>query len=178
MVAPWWIAGGWAVDLFVGQETREHADIEIAVLRRDQLDLQQTLAHWDLRIADIGSLTVWEHGVQLPPEKHGIWGRETGLRDAWQLEIALEQSEQERWIYRRDERVSLPLAELGMRDERGIPHLAPEVVLLYKSKSPRARDDADLHRVLPRLVPTKRGWLVSAIGMIDPEHRWLEDLGR
>src|SRR5687767_9133170 len=138
MDAPWWIAGGWAVDLFVGQETREHADIEVAVLRKHQLELQRTLADWDLRIADVGSLTVWEHGVRLPPEKHGIWGREPGIRDAWQLEIALERAEGTRWVYRRDERVSLPLALLGMRDERGIPYLAPEVVLLYKSKSPRA----------------------------------------
>jgi hypothetical protein len=177
MDAPWWVAGGWAVDLFLGHQTREHADIEIAVLREDQLVLQRTLAGWDLRIADLGSLTEWERGVPLAPDKHGIWGREPGIRDAWQLEIALERSEKDRWIYRRDGRVSLSLADLGMRDERGIPYLTPEVVLLYKSKSPRARDDADLHRVLARLGPTKRGWLASAIGIIDPGHRWLEELG-
>ncbi|MFD6463810.1 nucleotidyltransferase domain-containing protein [Streptomyces roseolus] len=31
--APWCVAGGWALDLFVGSTTREHEDIEIAVPR-------------------------------------------------------------------------------------------------------------------------------------------------
>lgn len=33
----WGIAGGWAIDLFIGKETREHKDIEIAIFRKDQL---------------------------------------------------------------------------------------------------------------------------------------------
>jgi hypothetical protein len=28
---PWYIAAGWALDLFRGEQTREHEDIEIAV---------------------------------------------------------------------------------------------------------------------------------------------------
>jgi hypothetical protein len=177
MNAPWWIAGGWAVDLFLGYETRKHADIEIAVLRKDQLELRRALAGWDLRIADLGSLEEWEQGVLLPSEKHALWGREPGLRDAWQLEVAFERSDETRWIYRRDERVSLALADFGIRDERGIPYVTPEVVLLYKSKSLRPRDDADLHKILPRLTAARRRWLAVAIGTIDPQHRWLEHLG-
>ncbi|MCL4541605.1 MAG: hypothetical protein M1396_04620 [Chloroflexi bacterium] len=33
---PWFIAGGWAIDLFLGRQTRAHKDVEIAVLRQDQ----------------------------------------------------------------------------------------------------------------------------------------------
>lgn len=36
----WGIAGGWAIDLFIGKETREHKDIEIAVFRKNQLYLK------------------------------------------------------------------------------------------------------------------------------------------
>ena len=43
---PWFIAGGWAIDLFLGRVTREHADIEIAVLRTDQQFLRQHLRSW------------------------------------------------------------------------------------------------------------------------------------
>jgi len=32
---PWWIAGGWALDLFVGQVTRPHGDIDVGIFRRD-----------------------------------------------------------------------------------------------------------------------------------------------
>ncbi|AKT51650.1 nucleotidyltransferase domain-containing protein [Arsenicicoccus sp. oral taxon 190] len=36
----WAIAGGWALDLHLGEQTREHADLDILVLRRDQWVVQ------------------------------------------------------------------------------------------------------------------------------------------
>ena len=33
---PWWLGGGWAIDIWAGAPSREHEDIEICVLRRDQ----------------------------------------------------------------------------------------------------------------------------------------------
>ncbi|WP_445326865.1 nucleotidyltransferase domain-containing protein [Solibacillus sp. FSL W7-1464] len=35
------IAGGWAIDLLIGKETREHKDI--AIFRKDQLNLKAYL---------------------------------------------------------------------------------------------------------------------------------------
>lgn len=43
---PWWIAGGWAIDLFLGRQTRPHGDTDVLVLRCDQLALQQVLEGW------------------------------------------------------------------------------------------------------------------------------------
>ena len=34
--APWWIAGGQAIDLWLGRQTRPHLDLDVQVLRRDQ----------------------------------------------------------------------------------------------------------------------------------------------
>ena len=31
VTAPWYVAAGWALDLFRGGQTREHEDLEIAV---------------------------------------------------------------------------------------------------------------------------------------------------
>jgi hypothetical protein len=31
----WWVAGGWALDLFVGSRSRPHKDLDIGILRRD-----------------------------------------------------------------------------------------------------------------------------------------------
>ena len=45
---PWFVAGGWAVDLYLGCVTRTHKDIDFAVLRDNQLDLQQFLRGWGL----------------------------------------------------------------------------------------------------------------------------------
>ena len=54
--APWWIAGGWALDLFVGRQSRAHDDLDVEVLRRDQFVLQRLLAGWDPRVAAGGLL--------------------------------------------------------------------------------------------------------------------------
>ena len=31
VTVPWYVAGGWAIDLFIGRQTREHGDLEIAI---------------------------------------------------------------------------------------------------------------------------------------------------
>jgi hypothetical protein len=35
----WWVAGGWAIDLFLGRQTRHHADTDVLVLYRDQAEV-------------------------------------------------------------------------------------------------------------------------------------------
>jgi hypothetical protein len=35
--ARWWIAGGYAIELAVGRPVREHTDIDVLLLRPDQL---------------------------------------------------------------------------------------------------------------------------------------------
>ena len=41
--SPWSICGGWAIDLFLDGVTRQHIDVDIALLRRDQLAMQSYL---------------------------------------------------------------------------------------------------------------------------------------
>ena len=172
--APWWIAGGRALDMFLGHETRAHADIEVAVLRRDQLAFREALAKWDVQIAHAGELIPWKRGETITnPEHHEIWARETP-DGPWRLELLLEESEGKRWMYRRNSRVGLNVADLGHRDAHGIEFIRPEVALLYKSKSPRPVDETDFLYVLPRLDVAQRGWLCGALYTIDPTHRWLE----
>ena len=42
--APWGIAGGWALDLFAGSESRIHSDVDIAILRADRRQLRSPLS--------------------------------------------------------------------------------------------------------------------------------------
>ena len=44
---PWFLAGGWAIDLFVRRVTRAHADVEIAILREDQAPIRHYLEGWE-----------------------------------------------------------------------------------------------------------------------------------
>jgi Aminoglycoside-2''-adenylyltransferase len=49
--APWWVAGGWAIDLLLGRQTREHGDLDLLVLRRDQASVREELRDWDVHAA-------------------------------------------------------------------------------------------------------------------------------
>src|SRR5262249_45482977 len=84
----WWICGGWALDLFLDRETRRHDDLDVAVLRRDQLALRDHLRSWDLRYATPEhALRPWD-GSRLEPPIHGIWARPSGVASApWTCEF-------------------------------------------------------------------------------------------
>ena len=173
--APWWIAGGYALDLFIGHETRKHADVDVAALRRDQQAFRDALGKWDVRIAHAGELIPWKKGEPLKPEHHDVWARETPT-DPWRVEVLFEESEGKRWAYRRNPRIGLNIADLGRRDANDNQFIRPEVNLLYKSKDPRPVDETDFLYALPGLDVAQKGWLVGALYTIDPTHRWIERL--
>ncbi|WP_052013254.1 nucleotidyltransferase domain-containing protein [Halalkalibacter akibai] len=71
----WFIAGGWALDLHVGQETRKHNDIDVVIFRNQQQVLYEFLKQdWMLYQAQNGTLQPWKNGESLNkqfPEGHG-----------------------------------------------------------------------------------------------------------
>lgn len=171
----WWIAGGWALDLFAGRQTREHGDLDIQVLRRDQLTVQEYLAGWDLHTASGGVLQSWPRGERLAEGISGVWGRPS--RDApWAVDLMFAEAEDDLWVYRRHRGVTRPLDRIGRRTADGIPFLAPEIQLLYKSHARRAKDHADFDHVLPRLAPDARRWLAGALAEAHPGQPWLDRL--
>ena len=178
VTVPWWIAGGWALDLFLGGQTREHEDIDVQILRRDQHAIRELLQAWDVQAAhpttrpEEWPLRAWEAGTVLSSAVHDIWCRpsKTG---PWALQLMLAEADRDHWQFRRDARLVRPLATLGSRTADGIPYLAPEIQLLYKAKEPRPKDEADFARALPLLDPERRSWLTQALSPVHPGHRWL-----
>jgi hypothetical protein len=62
----WWIAGGWAIDLVLGHQSREHGDLDVLVLRRNQALVREYLSAWDVHAADPpGSLRPWSVSVAM-----------------------------------------------------------------------------------------------------------------
>lgn len=174
----WWLAGGWALDHFIGRTTRAHGDIEIAVLRDDQLSLRRWLSNWEVWYvpAPGGSLVRWREPALLAPDTHELWCRDT-VDGPWRLEVLVEDVRDGRWLYRRDHRVSLPLDGFGTEID-GVPVVSPEIVLLYKSKRPRERDEADLHSALPELSEGSRAWLVEALRVTAAPGSWIAAVQR
>lgn len=172
--APWAIAGGWAVDLHLGRVTREHVDIEIAVLRRDQPALQEYLLGWQPQVVDVnlgGQRRPWLAHEQLELPLHELYA-DPPAWDVGPLELLLNEADGADWVYRRDPRLRLPLARAIRVSADGIPYLAPEVVLLYKSKQPRAQDELDFSAALPVLDGAQRQWLTGAIRLAHPDSPW------
>lgn len=53
----WGIAGGWALDLHIGRQTREHEDIDVIIFRQDQQEVYSYLCKdWILYKAYKGTL--------------------------------------------------------------------------------------------------------------------------
>ncbi|NSC20197.1 amino acid transporter [Streptomyces albus subsp. chlorinus] len=170
--APWWIAGGYAVELAVGHGFREHGDIDVLVLRRDQLAVQTALSGWEWWAADPpGTLRRWCPGETLPAGVHDIWCR-PGPAGPWRIQVMLDEAEEGTWISRGDRRVRRPLARLGRVAADGTPYLAPEVQLFYKAHRPRPRDERDFTEVLPVLDDEQRRWLAEALALVHGDHPW------
>ena len=169
---PWWIAGGWALDLHLGRQTRPHADLDVGLLRADQQAVFAALADWELFVAADGRLRPLSCGESLRPEEHDVWCR-PGPARPWALELMLDEHRGNTWVYRRDPRVERPLEQNLLYDPAGIPYLAPEVQLLFKSKGRREKDARDLEAVLPTLEGTRREWLATQLRLLDPAHPWL-----
>jgi hypothetical protein len=172
----WWIAGGWALDLFMCEQTRPHFDVDVAIARRDQGVAQKHLSQWDfqyaLRIDEKVVLRPWESGQILGREVHGVWGRQT--TDApWRFEFALHEIEEEVWTFRYFGTVQHPLQHIGARTSEGICYLKPEIALLYKAARMREVDVQDFHQVLPHLGREQRLQLAGDILRCWPEHPWL-----
>jgi hypothetical protein len=173
---PWYVAGGWAIDLFPGEERRAHEDLEIGI-PHDRFDsVAPALPEMDWFA--VGDGLAWP----LPAcrdrfeDHHQTWGRDRAT-GRWRLDIMREPHDRENWIARRDARIRMPYSQLIQWTPDGIPYGAPEVVLLFKAKAARPKDEADFAAVLPRLTESSREWLRGALALVHPGHRWRTIVG-
>jgi len=173
----WWIAGGWAIDAFVGS-SREHGDLDIGI-PRGSLERFVDFVSPDLDAwAAAGSLTPLFGGSaqQLPEGAGNLWLRAGGA-DPWEYDVMLESVEGGTWIFKRDARITRPFTDcLWERD--GLTYIRPEVQLLLKAKSVRPKDDLDFERCLPMLDMSNLSWLGRALLTAHPDHPWIERVNR
>ena len=152
---PWAVAGGWAIDLHLGRQTREHGDLEVAIPRGLFPRFRRMLTEFDLYEAAGGVRLL---GTDEVPEHHQVWVLDRSIRK-WRMDIFLEPGDERTWVSHRDERITLPMAEAVRRTPEGVPYLAPGSVLLAKAKHARDKDEADLAHALPTLTADENaGW--------------------
>jgi len=168
----WWIAGGHAIDLFLGWETRSHADLDIEMFRSDRAVLFDIFKGWDLHVASEGQLLPWVAPEDIDDSVFGIWARSSS-DDPWQLEIMFADGDRHEWRFRRDPLISMSGEKLVRKTAAGVPYCTPEVQLLYKSQLARPKDDVDLARCLHRMTIEQRSWLADAVARTSSGHPWI-----
>jgi aminoglycoside-2''-adenylyltransferase len=175
LTVPWWVAGGWAIDLSAGDQSRPHKDLDIGILRRDALSVIAALSSWEFHEAKGGVLSRLRDGHAPGVEVNSLWCRPTGATE-WFLELMLDESDGNRWVFRRDHQIQRPLRTAIRHNSEGIPYLAPEIQLLYKARAMRAEDQADFDLITPRLDADACAWLRQSLAKTDPSHAWLQML--
>jgi hypothetical protein len=182
---PWWVAGGWALDLWVGgAPSRPHEDLELGLFRADQEALRAHLAGWALDKAVDGPAgrgvwAPWPAGERLELPVFQVLARRPAGAPAGlpaELEFFLNDAVDGAWVFRRDPAVRVPLARLTVAAPGGVRVLAPEVQLLHKARHHRPKDEHDFTRVVPRLGAARRAWLRAQLARCHPGDPWLAQL--
>ena len=174
---PWWIAGGQAIDLFVGRETRSHGDTDVLIRRDDQLEVQAYLSGWDLHKTQQPGLKPWPVGEFQVRPVNDIWCRRTE-DSPWQFQLMLLDTDGGEWVFRRDPGIRGAIDALGRRTSTGVPYMAPEIQLLYKAKSETLeKDEADFQVAVPLMEDSACAWLLECLEKRFPDgHAWIEQL--
>lgn len=168
----WWaVAGGWAIDLWMNDQTREHHDVEVVVRRSDQPTLHDALRHrWQLSCIDppgSGWRTWTGDALQLPAFQ--LQAR-CGTNE---FDIFTEDVDGTAWRFRRDGRVDRSHSQIWMWSRSGLPIVRPEVQLLYMARSTEPKNLRDFELTRPTLDDEARMWLAHALALTQPGHNWL-----
>lgn len=175
--ANWIIAGGWAIDLFLKKQTREHSDVDVLIARHDQSALQVLLKEWELWVADPpGVLRPWKPDEFLDVGIQDIWVRKNST-DPWRFQIMLFDSDDDFWIYKRNPSIRMKINELFLQNTDGLKYLKPEIQLLHKSKNIREKDQLDFENTKRNLSSEQIEWLIDKLSICyHGQHQWLNEL--
>lgn len=169
---PWFVCGGWAVDLFMNKKTRKHKDVEVGIFRKDQSTVYTYLVDFTFWKIKSREMYLWAPGKFLELPIHEIWAEKNNER----LEILLNEIDENNWVYRRNPIITSPLSKALLKSENGLLFLSPEIVLLYKSTHISEKDEYDFKTLLPRLGEEQKVWLRESLIAASPGHHWIEKL--
>jgi hypothetical protein len=189
--ARWGLCGGWAIDAWLGRQSRSHGDVDISVFHDDQRVLYehltggwQLIAH-DPNVPDATADPWTGRRLDLPAHVHArphgtgksVSGTIGSPSDAgFGLDIQLGEREGDEWVISRKPRIAIPVHDSVRVSAWGVPSVVPEVLLTFKALELRPQDQQDFTVMLPRLTPDQRSALSQTLVQIDARHPWLEAL--
>jgi hypothetical protein len=174
---PWWLVGGWAIELFTGAQ-REHEDIDVSMLACDVPALREFVGdRWHLWTNVGGTLRpLTDRWPDLPAPDCQLWVRRNAA-SPWVMDMPLSPDVDGLWQSKRLADHVAPLGEVTWVTDDGVRVANPEIVLLHKAAPDRPKDRRDLARALPLLGDDQRTWLRESIASLYAGHAWLDLIG-
>lgn len=171
---PWFIAGGWVVDIAQGRVAREHDDIDICIYREDVNEALRYFEGWDIKVAVPGENRLVDYeqlnDLLLPRYcLHLFRGKDF-------IEILLTEREENDVLFRKNKEITMNITDFALKDRDGRPYVNPVWQLLFKSSSPRDKDNDDFLNCLPIMTDQQKKWLTKGLRIMKPESEWIQRL--
>lgn len=171
---PWFIAGGWAIDLAIGRVTREHGDIDICIFRESLPQFLNYFKEWKIEVCVPGTsqrlICESVEDVKAPRHELHVIKRDNNI------EVLLNEKQGNNVVFRRDTSIVLPIETFTCRTKEKIPFVHPAWQLLFKAKYAKEEDQHDFNAVVKILSKHERKWLYQALSLHQPESEWLREL--
>lgn len=153
----WYLAGGIALDEFLGRKTRDHEDMDILVNFKYLERILDYFNIYKVYTARNGSLSLSLFNEIDSTESLWIAKDEN---ESFIIEILFFEEEAGHWVYKRDNAVRKKIEDIYY-DKNDMKIIQPEIQLLYKmnSSNVREKDLYDYHNVYPLLDEKQREWL-------------------
>src|SRR4051812_102990 len=142
--SPWFLCGGWAADAWLGRQTRDHWDVDVAAFHGDQHAIFEHFQGWalvghDPNVPD-DTAEPWNgRHLDLPAHIHvprfgsPLAGSSTVIHTAFEFEFLLNADSDGYCVLHRDLDIAVPLERCLRPSSWGLPTAAAEVVLFFKA---------------------------------------------
>lgn len=195
---PWAICGGFALDLFLEKDIRTHSDIDICVFEKDRdkilhYMLQNNWIVYEFRgqgkVRPLDVALSSETGRNLmctngecdivkfyPCEDENLLYYEffhTGIKEFNYLEFLFNTTNEDYFVFDKNRGIKREISK-AILFNNGIPYLAPEIVLLYKSsRSENTEYHYDFEQTHLHMDDEQKMWFSQSLDVLYPNgHIW------
>lgn len=201
MNVKWYLCGGFAIDAYLGKITRKHKDLDITVSFDDMKECIEylKLKGWEID-APVGNQRLVPVEIALERSDlyfDNIWCYKKGadfiktektegifkyvkFNDRVQteldfIEVLFNKIENSIFYYQKNHNIMIN-TEIAFIKKREINILAPEIILLYKSRN--YNNDGykhDFDVVINKIEKKRYDWFINAMNILYPEgHPWIK----